>query len=108
MGCAFCATGRLGFTRNLAAWEMVDAFLRVRDEAPGHVTGVVFQGQGEPLLNYDQVIRAAQVLSHPCGAKVGAPASASTRREERRQPSFVRSRDGLCPDARRGTHDDDR
>lgn len=74
MGCAFCATARLGFRRHLAAWEMVDAFLHVRDEAPGRITGVVFQGQGEPLLNYDEVIRAAQVLSHPCGAKVSGTA----------------------------------
>lgn len=51
MGCAFCATGRLGLSRNLAAWEMVSAFLIVRDEAPGRVKGAVFQGQGEPLHN---------------------------------------------------------
>jgi 23S rRNA (adenine2503-C2)-methyltransferase len=74
MGCVFCATGRLGLTRNLAAWEMVAAFLRVRDEAPGRVTGAVFQGQGEPFHNYEEVIQAARVLSHPCGAKVSAAA----------------------------------
>src|SRR2546426_8230888 len=51
MGCTFCATGRLGLTRNLAAWEIVAAFCAVRDEAPGRVTGAVFQGQGEPLHN---------------------------------------------------------
>ncbi len=70
MGCTFCATGRLGLTRNLETWEMVSAFLAVRDEAPGRVTGVVFQGQGEPFQNYDEVIRAARVLSHPCGGHV--------------------------------------
>jgi 23S rRNA (adenine2503-C2)-methyltransferase len=74
MACAFCATGRLGAGRDLEAWEMVAAFLLVRDEAPGRVTGAVFQGQGEPLLNYDEVIRAARVLSHPCGCKVSARA----------------------------------
>jgi 23S rRNA (adenine2503-C2)-methyltransferase len=74
MACAFCATGRLGPGRDLEAWEMVAAFLLVRDEAPGRVTGAVFQGQGEPLLNYDEVIRAARVLSHPCGCKVSARA----------------------------------
>ncbi len=75
MGCTFCATGRLGLTRNLAAWEMVAACLTVRDEAPGRTTGVVFQGQGEPFHNYDEVIRAARVLSHPCGGKISAAAS---------------------------------
>lgn len=74
MQCVFCATGRLGLSRNLAAWEMVSAFLTVRDEAPGRVTGAVFQGQGEPFHNYDEVLRAARVLSHPCGGKISAAA----------------------------------
>lgn len=74
MGCAFCATARLGFRRNLEAWEMVAAFLAIRDEADGRVTGVVFQGQGEPLANYDAVIRAAGVLSHPCMGRVSGDA----------------------------------
>lgn len=67
MGCRFCATGRLGFARHLRAWEIVAQVLAVRDEAPGRVTGVVFQGQGEPLHNYDEVMRAAAVLKHPAG-----------------------------------------
>ncbi len=67
MGCRFCATGRLGFTRHLQAWEIVAQVLAVRDEAPGRVTGVVFQGQGEPLHNYEEVMRAAGVLAHPAG-----------------------------------------
>ena len=70
MQCTFCATGRLGLSRNLEAWEMVSAFVHVRDEAPGRIVGAVFQGQGEPLQNYDNVIRAARVLSHPCGGRV--------------------------------------
>lgn len=74
MGCAFCATGRLGLSRHLAAWEMVAAWMLVRDEAPGRVTGVVFMGQGEPLHNYDAVIRAAQVLSHPNGGRIAQKA----------------------------------
>lgn len=74
MACAFCATGRLGFGRHLEAWEMVHAFELVRNEAPGRVTGAVFQGQGEPLHNYDAVMQAARVLSDPCGARVAARA----------------------------------
>lgn len=72
MGCDFCATGRLGLQRNLAAWEMVAAFLAVRDQAPGRVTGAVFQGQGEPFHNYDEVIQAAKILCHPCGGRISA------------------------------------
>lgn len=74
MGCAFCATGRLGLVRDLEAWEMVSAFCRVRDEAPGKVTGAVLMGQGEPLANYDAVLRAASVLADPCGGRIRAEA----------------------------------
>lgn len=70
MQCAFCATGRLGFTRNLETWEMLSAFLTVRDEAPGRVSSAVFQGQGEPLQNYDNVIQAARLLSDPCAGRI--------------------------------------
>ena len=71
LGCVFCETGRLGFTRNLETWEMVEQVLTVRREGPERpVTGVVFQGQGEPFQNYDSVIRAAEVLRHPCGGRI--------------------------------------
>lgn len=75
MRCDFCATGRLGLSRNLSAWEMVAAFLTIRDETRlgdenARLTGAVFMGQGEPFHNYDEVIQAARVLSHPCGGRV--------------------------------------
>jgi 23S rRNA (adenine2503-C2)-methyltransferase len=74
LGCVFCETGRAGFTRNLEAWEMVEQVLCVRREAPERpVTGVVFQGQGEPLQNYDSVVRARR----SCAIRA-APASAAT------------------------------
>ncbi|HEX8617755.1 MAG TPA: radical SAM protein [Thermoanaerobaculia bacterium] len=72
MACDFCATGRLGLTRNLEPWEIVAQFVAVRDEAPGEVTGALFQGQGEPLHNYANVMHAAEVLSHPCGGRISA------------------------------------
>ncbi len=74
MKCAFCATGRLGLARNLEPWEIVAQFVAVRDEAPGRVTGAVFQGQGEPLHNYDAVAKAAEILAHPCGGRISARA----------------------------------
>ncbi len=74
MGCAFCATGRMGFQRNLAAWEIVDQVLRVRDDSQHPVRGVVFMGMGEPFLNYDRVMRAAAILSEPCGLAIAASA----------------------------------
>lgn len=74
MGCDFCATGRLGLKRNLRAWEMVAAWRMVRDDTDGRVTGAVFQGQGEPLHNYDAVMQAAAVLSAPCGGQIAQEA----------------------------------
>lgn len=74
MGCTFCATGRLGLTRSLEPWEMVAQLVSIRDEAPGQVTGVLFQGQGEPLANLDAVLKAADVLAHPCGGRIAAEA----------------------------------
>jgi 23S rRNA (adenine2503-C2)-methyltransferase len=74
MRCAFCATGRLGLRRHMSAAEIVSTFLTVRDEAPGRVTGAVFMGQGEPFHNYEAVLQAAAVLSHPCGGRIRAEA----------------------------------
>jgi 23S rRNA (adenine2503-C2)-methyltransferase len=67
LGCAFCATARLGAGRNLAAWEIVDQVRQVRDDlpVPGRVHGVVFQGMGEPLANVDTVIQAVRVMTDP-------------------------------------------
>lgn len=71
--CAFCETGRMGLERNLEPWEIVDQVLRVRSESPDRpVTGVVFQGQGEPFQNYENVMTAADVLRHPCGGSIGS------------------------------------
>jgi 23S rRNA (adenine2503-C2)-methyltransferase len=71
LGCDFCETGRAGLERNLEPWEIVEQVLTVRREGPERpVTGVVFQGQGEPFQNYDNVIRAAEILRHPCGGRI--------------------------------------
>lgn len=67
MACAFCATGRLGFRRNLATWEIVDQVMRVQADSEYPVRGVVFMGMGEPFLNYDRVIRAAAIMAEPVG-----------------------------------------
>jgi 23S rRNA (adenine2503-C2)-methyltransferase len=74
MACDFCMTGKLGFQRNLQAWEMLDQVLRIREEADRPVRGVVFMGMGEPLLNYHQVMKAASVMCHPAGLAISAKA----------------------------------
>jgi 23S rRNA (adenine2503-C2)-methyltransferase len=74
LGCVFCATGRMGFRRNLATWEIVDQVLQVRADSTHPVRGVVFMGMGEPLLNYERVMRAARIFSEPCGLAINAKA----------------------------------
>jgi 23S rRNA (adenine2503-C2)-methyltransferase len=75
LACAFCATGRLGLGRNLAAWEIVEQVRVVRRELPrGRIHGVVFQGMGEPLANLDEVVQAIRVLSEPCAQAIDARA----------------------------------
>lgn len=73
MGCVFCATARMTQRRNLAAWEIIDQFLqakeRVRDQGR-RVTGAVFMGMGEPFLNYDRVMAAAELLRCSYGGAV--------------------------------------
>jgi 23S rRNA (adenine2503-C2)-methyltransferase len=74
MGCAFCATARMGFRRNLAAWEIVDQVIKIQADSRHPVRGVVFMGMGEPLLNYDHVMQAARILCEPCGLAIAGKA----------------------------------
>src|SRR5262249_50119220 len=75
LGCAFCATGRVGLARNLEAWEIVEQVRVVRARLPsGRVHGVVFQGMGEPLANLDAVLDAIRVLTDPCALGIDARA----------------------------------
>jgi 23S rRNA (adenine2503-C2)-methyltransferase len=72
LACSFCATGRLGLSRNLRSWEIVAQLLHVRRHSARPVTGAVFMGQGEPFLNYDAVLEAAHALCDPAGARIDA------------------------------------
>ncbi len=69
--CRFCATGKMGFVKNLSVAEIVDQFLLVQKQSRKKITNVVFMGMGEPFLNYNQVINAAELLNHPEGIKLG-------------------------------------
>ncbi|MDB4976365.1 MAG: Ribosomal large subunit methyltransferase [Myxococcaceae bacterium] len=71
LGCKFCATGRMGLTRNLETWEIIEQVRTVRRNLPhGRVHGVVFQGMGEPLANLERVLEAIEVLREPCGLAI--------------------------------------
>ena len=63
LDCAFCATGTMGYLRNLTAGEILDQVLAVRRSTGKTITNVVFMGMGEPMLNYDAVMQAADILT---------------------------------------------
>lgn len=66
MGCVFCATGQMGFERNIPAEDIVAQvlhFQRLLAPRGEHVTNVVFMGMGEPLANYDETLRAVRLLT---------------------------------------------
>jgi 23S rRNA (adenine2503-C2)-methyltransferase len=67
VGCTFCATGYLGFTRNLTSAEIVDQVMCVSREAGSRIDNVVFMGQGEPLLNTEEVIKSIHILRDSVG-----------------------------------------
>jgi 23S rRNA (adenine2503-C2)-methyltransferase len=92
MGCAFCATARIAFRRNLTAAEIVDQVNTVEASDGGdarfvkrktsnvtdtsrataeRITNVVFMGMGEPLLNYDAVLKSIRILNHSAGRNIG-------------------------------------
>ncbi len=65
--CAFCATGTMGFKRNLTAGEILSQILAIKKEIPDYTgkLNIVFMGMGEPLLNYDNLKKALAVMTSP-------------------------------------------
>jgi 23S rRNA (adenine2503-C2)-methyltransferase len=71
--CAFCATGAMGFSRNLEAYEIAGQAREMRLlEQPVAVTNIVFMGMGEPLMNWKAVSPALTILNDPRGLAIGA------------------------------------
>ena len=67
LDCSFCATGQLGFERNLSTGEIVDQLIFVRGNIDQSITNVVFMGMGEPFHNYKNVLNAADIFHSPKG-----------------------------------------
>jgi 23S rRNA (adenine2503-C2)-methyltransferase len=118
VGCSFCATGQMGFFRNLSAGEIVEQVLHIeRDlrKQGEHVTNVVYMGMGEPFLNYEQVMKSIDILNDHEGlnlgerritiSTVGLPDKIRQYADEKRQMNlavslhtpFDRKRDALIP-----------
>ncbi|HDL85450.1 MAG TPA: 23S rRNA (adenine(2503)-C(2))-methyltransferase RlmN [Candidatus Acetothermia bacterium] len=96
IGCAFCATGKSGFTRDLSAGEIVAQVLHfARDLASRgeRITNIVYMGMGEPFLNYDAVMKSIRILNDHNGFNLGAR-------------SFTISTVGIIPGIERFTEED--
>ena len=64
VNCSFCATGKRGFIRNLSYQEIIEQVLTIQRDTGLKVTNVVFMGQGEPLLNLDNVLKALEIFNN--------------------------------------------
>jgi 23S rRNA (adenine2503-C2)-methyltransferase len=71
-GCKFCASGLEGWTRNLEAGEIVEQVLQVEALSGEKINNIVFMGMGEPLANYENLLRAIEIIRAPWGVGVGA------------------------------------
>ncbi|NMB81952.1 MAG: 23S rRNA (adenine(2503)-C(2))-methyltransferase RlmN, partial [Ignavibacteria bacterium] len=65
LDCKFCATGLMGYKRNLTSGEIVDQYLLTdKKEGKNSITNIVYMGMGEPLLNFDNTIKSVEIFTH--------------------------------------------
>ena len=71
-GCKFCASGLEGFSRNLRADEIVDQIITLERESGEKIDNIVFMGMGEPLANFENLLRAIRIINASWGLGIGA------------------------------------
>ena len=71
LDCKFCATGAMGFSRNLTAGEIVDQVLFVQGSTDSRISNVVFMGMGEPMLNYHNLMKSIDLLVDDGALNIG-------------------------------------
>lgn len=71
-GCLFCASGRIGFVRDLIPSEIINQALVIQQNFKHKITNYVLMGMGEPLDNYENTLKAVQIMNEPGGLKIGA------------------------------------
>lgn len=72
MGCKFCASTGINFIRNLSTGEIVEQIIKVEQDTNERISNVVFMGIGEPLDNYENVVKAIKLINYPKGLNIGA------------------------------------
>lgn len=71
MGCSFCASTIGGLVRNLEPWEILDQVLKIQYDLQKRVSNIVMMGSGEPLDNYDNVVKFLKLANHKDGLNIG-------------------------------------
>lgn len=71
MGCKFCASTGANFARNLTSGEMLDQVMTMQEDSGNRIGHIVLMGIGEPLDNYDNVIKFLRIVNHPDGLMIG-------------------------------------
>jgi len=71
LGCSFCATGNMGFARNLTVREIIGQFIGIEEALDVSLTNVVLMGMGEPLLNLPAVLSALDIMTDKCALALG-------------------------------------
>jgi 23S rRNA (adenine2503-C2)-methyltransferase len=72
MGCKFCASTGIPFARSLESGEIVEQILAIEKDSEIKISNIVFMGIGEPLDNFDNVMRAIKIINNPKGLNIGA------------------------------------
>lgn len=70
--CKFCATGAMGFKRNLTAGEIIDQVIQSQRFSERRITNIVFMGMGEPLLNLKNLLKAIDIITSNDGIRIGS------------------------------------
>ncbi|MEX0736341.1 MAG: 23S rRNA (adenine(2503)-C(2))-methyltransferase RlmN, partial [Bacteroidota bacterium] len=71
LDCKFCATGTMGFLRNLTAGEIVDQVIQAQRHAGRRISNLVYMGMGEPMLNYENVMKSAAIITNDNSLNIG-------------------------------------
>ncbi len=71
LDCKFCATGTMGFFRNLTAGEIVDQVTQAQQRAQRRITNLVYMGMGEPMLNYENVMKSIEIITDDRALNIG-------------------------------------
>ncbi len=72
LDCKFCATGAMGFARNLNSGEIIDQVIQAQQNSKKRITNLVYMGMGEPFLNYENVMKSIDVINDGRGLNIGA------------------------------------